>query len=219
MSALDIIVLILIAVLGVRGFLRGAIREAFSLVGVVLGIVLGSRLGMSVGRWAVEYFNLSFSAGVMQLTGFVLLFAVCWGVCFLLGYLIAHFIRARQSGEIRKKALIIDRLCGFFIGTFKVFFIFSVIFYAFSLNNSVGGWMDRKFDSSFMYPALKKVGSLLFKYDAQKTLQKLEQKVEEGTVRVIEKTQEIKEKVEESAAKVQEILEELEENTSEESSG
>jgi membrane protein required for colicin V production len=217
LSALDIIVLVLIAVLGIRGFLRGAIREVFSLIGVVLGIVLGSRLGVSAGRWAAEYFDFSSSAGAVQLTGFALIFAACWGVCFLLGYLIARFIRAKQSGEVRKKALIADRLVGFFIGTFKVFFIFSVIFYAFSLNSSVGGWMDRKFDNSFMYPALKKVGSLLFKYDAHRALQTMEKETE----RVIEKTQEIKDKVEESAAKViektQEILEVIEENTSEES--
>lgn len=71
---LDLIILLCLALLGLRGWFRGFVREAMDLVGLVVGILLAFRFGPSVGRVIEAMAGLSPDAG--RLAGGIVVFVL-----------------------------------------------------------------------------------------------------------------------------------------------
>ena len=88
---LDVIVVLLVLVLALRGLRRGIIREMFSFAGWILGVVAGVRFASLLAPWVSE--QLQVPAGIAGLISFVgILIPVSLGV-WLIGYLISDLIK------------------------------------------------------------------------------------------------------------------------------
>lgn len=135
MTALDILVLLLVGVLGIRGGARGFVTEAMSLVAWVAAIA------------AVKVFHAPISAGLVNIVGTeggaaVLAFAIIFGVTFMVGRYVANRI-----GNVSKSSALgaFDRLLGFGFGALKGLIGASLIFLFASLiyDTVYGGRSER----------------------------------------------------------------------------
>ncbi len=79
---IDLVILIFLALLLVRGWTRGFVREAMDLVGLVIGTILAFRLGPAVGAMVAAMANTSDEAARL-IGGFIVFFAVGIGAAFV----------------------------------------------------------------------------------------------------------------------------------------
>lgn len=135
MTALDIVVLLLVGGIGLRGLMRGFVTEAMSLVAWVAATV------------AVKLVHAPVSAALAKLVGTeggaaVLAFAIIFGITFMLGRYVAN----RMGNVSRSSALGgFDRLLGFGFGALKGLIGATLIFLFASLvyNTFYGGHAER----------------------------------------------------------------------------
>lgn len=135
MTALDILVLILVGYLGVRGGMRGFVTEAMSLVAWVVAIA-AVKLTHPQVSYALE--------GIVgtQSGAAVLAFALIFGITFLIGRYAANRMGAASKSSILGP---FDRVLGFGFGALKGLIGASLIFLAASLfyNTIYGGRSER----------------------------------------------------------------------------
>jgi membrane protein required for colicin V production len=106
MTALDIIVLILVGGVGVRGLMRGFVAEAMSLVAWIAAIAAVKLLHAPVAEALAKPVGTEGGAAVLA-------FAVIFGLTFLAGRMVAN----RMGSASRSSALGgFDRLLGFGFG-------------------------------------------------------------------------------------------------------
>ncbi|MGE4295220.1 MAG: CvpA family protein [Campylobacterales bacterium] len=173
---LDIVVLILIVILGLKGAFRGFIREFFGMAGIVAGVWLGSRFALEAGSWAAGHMESVQSEGVMKLAGFAIVFLAVWLGLTLVGSLLST--RAKNSEEGFGTRL--NMAGGAGIGALKVFLIFSVIAYAFGSTEQIKRWANENLGSSALYPVLFATGSYLIKLDLQEKTQSITDSVKQS---------------------------------------
>ena len=148
MTALDIIVLILVGGIGVRGLTRGFVTEAMSLIAWVAAIA------------AVKLLHAPVSASLAGVVGTeggaaVLAFALIFGITFMIGRYVAN-----RMGNVSKSSALgsFDRLLGFGFGALKGLVGATLVFLLASLvyNTIYDGAADRPgwMTESRTYPLL-----------------------------------------------------------------
>jgi len=85
MNLLDIIIIIIMIFLILRGVIRGFFMEIASLAGVVLGILLGFRLHPRMTDFLRPYLP-SFDDFVLQLVSFAIIFSIILVLCNFVGW-------------------------------------------------------------------------------------------------------------------------------------
>ena len=194
LNLFDIIVLVLITLLGLKGLIRGFIKEVFGLVGIVGGVFIASRVSAPVGNLINGLIPID-NESTRLLFGFVVSLVGFWIVAYAIGMIISKISSLSGLG-------IFDRLLGFVFGAAKVFFIFSIIVYAISQVEAIKKGLEPKIANSIVYPLLEATGSYIIKLDTTK-LQNGVTKHVNGAVDTVKKTvedistQAIKQKVEE----------------------
>lgn len=148
MTALDIVVLLLVGGIGVRGFMRGFVTEAMSLVAWIAAIA------------AVKLLHDLLSYALSDVVGTeggaaVLAFALIFGITFMLGRLAAN-----RMGNVSKSSSLgsFDRVLGLGFGALKGLIGASLIFLFLSLiyDTIYGGRAERPewMTESRTYPLL-----------------------------------------------------------------
>ncbi|PAF45507.1 CvpA family protein [Helicobacter sp. 11S02629-2] len=125
MNYIDIIVLIIIILLSLRGFINGFIYEILSIVGLVLGAYLGATYGKDVGILFDKHALHFTSAFVVNAIGFAIVFLVVWIVCLFIGIFISRFTLVPSLSFLNK-------ILGFLFGLVKNFVILSLIVFGIS---------------------------------------------------------------------------------------
>ena len=159
MNLLDIVVLALVILLGLKGLMRGLIKEVFGLVSIVGGVFFASRFADAFGAYIHAAFFPIENEGVRSLVGFVILFAVIWAAVQLAGTLLAKIIKISGLGFV-------DRLGGMAVGSAKIFLVFSIIAYGFGSVAFVRDMLESKLGNSVMYPILYNTGSYIVNIDS-----------------------------------------------------
>lgn len=135
MTALDIIVLLLVGGIGVRGLTRGFVTEAMSLVAWIAAIVAVKLLHAPVSAKLVDMVGTEGGAAVLA-------FALVFGITFMVGRYAAN-----RMGRVSKSSALgsFDRLLGFGFGALKGLIGASLIFLLASLvyNTIYGGLSER----------------------------------------------------------------------------
>lgn len=162
MTALDIIVLLLVGGIGIRGLMRGFVAEAMSLVAWIAAIA------------AVKLIHAPVSAALAKPVGTeggaaVLAFALVFGVTFVAG----RFIASRMGSATRSSALGgFDQLLGFGFGALKGLIGATLIFLLGSLvyNTFYGGQSERPkwMTESRTYPLLNATSRALVDFVEQR---------------------------------------------------
>lgn len=122
MGYIDLILIVIIVVIGLRGFYNGLVNELAGVIGIVFGVFLASRFSERMGEWfsgSVYNFN---SPSVSALIGFVIILAVVWIICLIIGVLISKMIKISDF-------VIIDKTLGFIFSCCKIFLIIGFILY------------------------------------------------------------------------------------------
>ena len=118
MTALDIVILAVLAIGLISGFVKGVIQQAFSLGGLILGIVLGTLLYKPFAGLLLGFLNMSEkTAGV---AAFVIILLVVPIVCGLLGKLLSKVVHAASLGFV-------DRLLGALFGLVKYMLVMGLV--------------------------------------------------------------------------------------------
>lgn len=157
---LDIIVVSLIIILGLKGLFRGFIKELFGLVGIVGGVFVASRMAKDSGYFINDFIPMS-NENTILLVGFVAALIVFWILAYLLGIVLQKIFDASGLGAF-------DRILGFLFGAGKIFLLFSIIAYAVSQVKVINDNLAPKVANSFIFPLLKDTGAYIIKLDTTK---------------------------------------------------
>ncbi|MEA1915317.1 MAG: CvpA family protein [Campylobacterota bacterium] len=165
----DIIVLVLIFFLGLKGLFRGFIKELFGIAGIVGGVYIASRLSEDVAQIIKPMFAMESDSAAI-LIGFILILALIWIVVYLIGMGVSKASQLSGLGPL-------DRMLGFIFGAGKIFLIFSIIAYSLSSVEAIKSKIKDKTKNSLMYPILKDAGAYIVKLDTTKLTQNVKNEV------------------------------------------
>jgi len=120
MSIFDAIIIIIIMILGIKGFFNGFIKEIAGFIGIVGGLYLASIFYHQVGVFINDNLMVIKNHSAIDLVGFVEVFFGFWVVCLFIGFLLSKILKIAALG-------IFDRLLGLIFSAGKFFIIVSVI--------------------------------------------------------------------------------------------
>jgi membrane protein required for colicin V production len=207
---LDIIVIALVTVLGLKGLFRGMVKEVFGLLGLVGGVFIASRIADSVGGILQNFIPFLDGQSAVKLVGFAVSFLAFWSLMILIGMIIAKIVQKSGLG-------IVDKLAGAVVGSAKIFLIFSIVAYALGSIAFIKKRTDVIFEDSVVYPLLYDMGSYIMKFDeieaiedlsklSDKASKEIEESVAETIKDEIKNGSELKDEVEK---KINEAIEDL----------
>jgi membrane protein required for colicin V production len=199
-NIIDVVVGSLIILLGLKGLLRGLIKEVFGFLSIVGGVFIASRLSADAGVYIADNFLNIQNDSVKTLVGFIVLFAIFWGAFNLLGVVLSKVATISGLG-------IFDRIGGFLIGSFKIFFIFSIIAYGFGSVEFLKEIINKKTKNSILYPLLYNTGSYIINIEDLTSNKTIKNSVKE----VKEKTKDLTKQITQEATKqvVKEAIKEI----------
>jgi len=154
LNIFDIVVLALILLLSIKGLISGFTKELFSAIGLIGGIFVASYLHKDVANYI--YTNLTNAVSIKLLNLISLI------VIFVLFFIIAKYI-GKGLSLISSDDYIsaTSRFAGMIIKMFTLFFVFSLIVYAFSTREQVVEKFKDTLSSSKLYPLLKETGATI----------------------------------------------------------
>lgn len=199
LNIFDIVTLLLIILIGLKGLFRGFIKEVFALIGIVGGIFVASRLAREVGFFIGGFFKIDNESTILFI-GFLVSVIIFWGLVYLLGTLVSKMFSLSGLG-------ILDRTLGVIFGAGKIFLIFAIIFYALSKVDAIKNAIKAKVGNSFMYPIFVETGAAIIKMDTSAIVKKIETSIDDTTKDVKEKV------VEETTTKAKEAVEDFKDNS------
>lgn len=86
MNWIDLILLLVLFLFGLRGYFKGLFRETFTLGGLVVGFMIAVRYDEAVAAWAISYTDAS--PLVLKGASFVAIFFVVYFIFALIGWLL-----------------------------------------------------------------------------------------------------------------------------------
>lgn len=163
---LDIVVLFLIFILGLKGYLNGFVKELFTFIGIIGGIFIASRFSYDIGLMVDKSFYKFGNDTAINFAGFVVGIIGFWFGTVLVRMIIEKFLDISHLDFLNK-------LLGIAIGSGKIFFIFAIIVHSLSNIDIVTKNLKEFTDGSFMYPILKKSGENIIKLNLENLKQKV----------------------------------------------
>jgi len=200
-NVFDLVVVVLVVLLGLKGLFRGFTRELFGLLGIVGGVFIASRLSNEVGDIINSIIPMD-NENTIVLSGFVAALVVFWIIAYLLGVILEKIFSASGLG-------IFDKILGFTFGAGKIFLLFSIIAYASTQVKMVNDNIQPRLKDSMVFPILTEAGSYIIKLDTgniQKTVTNQLDGVVEATKETIKEIS--KEELEKRAIELKKQLEE-----------
>jgi membrane protein required for colicin V production len=170
----DIVVLLIVLFLGLKGIINGFFKEFFGLVGIIGGIFVASRVSDSVGQLIGGNILKLQSSAAISFTGFLVTLIIFW--LFMLG-IGAIFKKLSSISGLS----VFDRVLGFIFSASKFFLIAAVIAYAASNIKAMKTNIDSVMKSSFLFPVLVKTGSVIMKLDPIEISEDLNKSIDKGT--------------------------------------
>ncbi len=153
----DVIIVVMVLILALKGLFNGFIRECCSCVGIIGGVLIASRCNTIVGEWINSIINIE-SQTLVNLFGFMVILAFIWILALVVAEIIikfAHFIKLGTA----------DKILGIVMAGIKIFLVLSVIFFTFSKINFLDNFTSKLEDSSYLYPIMIKIGDSIIKTD------------------------------------------------------
>ncbi len=139
MSALDLIILVLIAYAAVRGYMKGVIMELASIVAIFVGLMATIYFAGFVGKFLTTHF--SWNGSYIKPVAFVITF---------IGFLLIIQLLARFLDKILKKIGlgIFIRIAGILVGILKMLLIIGALLFVLQYLNSKT--QNQLFDGKFL---------------------------------------------------------------------
>ena len=145
----DVILVLMILLLSVKGFFNGFIREMVGFVGLVGGVFVASRAAKPIGN-AIGNLIHTDNIAMLKLTGFLLILALVWG-----GSSFVATIFTALKSEPRTP---LARSLGMGVAGVKYFFIFSMIIASLFNNDLIRNHFAKSIQTSYLFPVLNTMG-------------------------------------------------------------
>jgi membrane protein required for colicin V production len=155
----DLITLSLILILGLKGVINGFIKEVFGLVGIVGGIYIASRFAEDAGVFIDANIYAFENKASLFLIGFIGILLAFWLLSLIFGQIIGKLLSMSGLSGL-------DKIMGFFIGSAKIFLVFSIFLVTLSNIEFVQSKIESYMSDSFMYPVFMEVGQKILELDA-----------------------------------------------------
>ncbi len=150
---LDLIVVLAVLVVGIRGFFRGFVSEVFGLVGIIGGLFLANEFYRDLSIPLNQSLKLESEALVIFIS-FIIIFITVWIISIIIGVMIEKLLDISGLS-------IVNKLFGFIVGSAKVFLIFSVMIYMLSTIDIFNDMLKKVTADSFVYKYLVKTGEAI----------------------------------------------------------
>lgn len=154
----DLALLLVVLLLGVKGFINGLMREVFGLVGLIGGIIIAARFNTKAGSLISEHIYKFEKSAMADAVGFIALFIGFWLLCIFLGALMRRLVGLSGLGFV-------DRLGGFIAGGAKVFLILSALLAVLMRMNFIGEVIKPVIGNSTAYTMLLNTGAWVLNLD------------------------------------------------------
>ena len=149
---IDIVLILLILLLSLKGYFNGFIRELVGFVGLIGGIFVASRAAEPVGHVLHDTIQMG-NMGLMKLLAFLLVLGVIWGGSSFVATIFTALKAAPHST--------LSRALGMGVGGLKYFLVFSLISASLLGNALVRDNFASQVHSSRLLPTLSRVGAAL----------------------------------------------------------
>lgn len=177
----DIAVIIIVAVLGLRGLKNGLIHEIMGVLGVVLGIYFASKYCIDGARY-IELVGLSFeNRHILLMFAFILILALVWIGFLVLGVIVARFV------VILPEIAIINYFGGYVFSALKYFVILCVVVYGLTQVGFLKDPIKELTEGTRSYPIMYEVAEKIMSIEALQDLQKQYVEVEETAKKEVKK--------------------------------
>jgi membrane protein required for colicin V production len=150
----DLILLAVFAVFGLRGFFRGLFREILSLAGLVIGFWVAARYADVAAQYVAQHWHIS--ALLLKGAGFVAVFFVTYFAFSLVGWLL-------HRSEKMLFLTTFNRAGGIAIGVGKGAALAAVALFLFSSSSLLSQPTRDSFDHAYLVPPLSQLGESLVK--------------------------------------------------------
>jgi colicin V production protein len=157
---IDIAVVALTLILGVKGIINGLIKELFGLIGLIGGLVIATRFSDVAKKFINENIYKFDNSSMLQFVAFVSLWMVFWLICLLIGKFLAKMLALSGLGFL-------DRLGGFVVGSAKIFLTFAAVL-AVASGTGVNSLIEPYVKDSKIYPVLLSAGKWITNIDVKK---------------------------------------------------
>lgn len=177
----DIAVIIIVAVLGLRGLKNGLIHEIMGVLGVVLGIYFASKYCIDGAKY-IELAGLSFeNRHILLMLAFILILAFVWIGFLVLGVIVARFV------VILPEIAIINYFGGYVFSALKYFVILCVVVYGLTQVGFLKDPIKELTEGTRSYPIMYEVAEKIMSIEALQDLQKQYVEVEETAKKEVKK--------------------------------
>ena len=159
MNWIDLTLLAVLALFGIRGYFRGLFREAFSLVGLVLGFILAVRYGEPLASFGGTYWKLS--PLILKGAAFVAIFFVIYFLLNLVGWLLHHSEKILFLQTL-------NRAGGVAIGIGKGIAMTALVVFFVSSASWLPHWTRDKLDGSYLASPLSRFAEGMIRLGKEK---------------------------------------------------
>ncbi len=160
LNPIDLIVVPLTLVLGLKGAFNGARKELFTFLGLIGGVFVASRTADPLARLVESHLFHPGNPAILRLLAFLLVLLLIWGGATLLE-------RALANGNPEAVPSPLSRFAGFLIATTKYFLVFAMILSALYRTPPIRQSLQRHAKSSLIFPVLISTGSALIRFSPQ----------------------------------------------------
>jgi membrane protein required for colicin V production len=202
MTTLDVGIVAIVILLGLKGFFNGLFKELFGLIGIVGGVFVGTRLGYEAGIYINDNLLHLENPSVISVTGFLATLIIFWVGMTILGNFLSMLSSKSGLGGI-------NRLLGFAFASVKIFLIFAVITHALLNVKVVADSMATKTEGSIVVPYLQEAGAYIVNADFSAIVTKAEEKSGFDLDETISKVKEALPSTEEISTEVNEQIEKV----------
>jgi membrane protein required for colicin V production len=158
---IDLILLVVLFLFGLRGYFKGFFRETFSLGGLVIGFMVAVRYDAAVGAFAGLYWNVS--SLILKGAAFVALFFVVYFV-----FAVAGWVLHRSAKMLFLQT--INRLGGIAVGLGKGAAVMALIIFFVTSSAWTPRSTRERVEDSYLGPPLSQLAVKLIRVGKEKLL-------------------------------------------------
>ncbi|MGZ8424681.1 MAG: CvpA family protein [Candidatus Binatia bacterium] len=154
MNWVDLILLAVLGIFGLRGFFRGLFREILSLAGLIVGFLVAARYGDVAAQYAAQHWK--FAPIMLKGAGFIAIFFVIY-----FGFSVAAWLLHRSEKMLFLKS--VNRVGGIAIGIGKGAAVAALAIFLFSSSSLLSPPTRDSLASAYLVPPLSQLGETLIK--------------------------------------------------------
>jgi membrane protein required for colicin V production len=153
-NIIDVILLVLLFLFGLRGYFKGFFRETFSLTGLIVGFMAAVRYNHAVATLGEEYWKIS--PIILKGASFVAIFFVFYFLLSMLGWLFHHSAKFLFLQTL-------NRAGGIAIGIIKGAAVMGLIVFFMNSASWIPPSASEKFKASILIPPLSEFAELIIR--------------------------------------------------------